>query len=258
MRPPRRRKRRRPDAPAPPPSRPAAASAGGRTRSGGLDGLMGPQHRLTTFRAEGCGGGGDGGSFKGRTITLEGVTHFDFNEHTYSLPDTQLRQGSDCDGCEGRDCVSISADVTISYSLNTRVELPSVADYPDLTTCEQRNVQNAIDTVLAPHEQEHVDALHQYDGSETVSFSATLCRNEIESRLADFVEARDDARKQAARDRSAALDPFNFTFDPSAGCEEEGETPDTAPEEEEPDGDKDEAEAEPSGEAPARESEEGQ
>jgi hypothetical protein len=203
---------------------------------------MGPQHRLGSIAVSGRGQKGAFGRHEARTISMTGVTHYDFQPETYAMAETALSQGRDCDGCEGRDCVRVSAPVTITYTVALSVDLPSVGDYNDLTECEAQNVQTAIDTVLVPHEQQHVDALGAYNGTETVTFSDTFCRSEIAQAVADFVAAREATRQANAIAASEALDPFNFTFDASEGCEEEAtedeppgpEGPETEPPEEVP------------------------
>jgi len=210
----RKRRKRKPQDPTPRP--PAAARTDASNR---IAAHMPPQHRLGNIAVSGKAQTGGSGTNHGQAISMEGRTDYTFADADYVMPNTALQQGSDCDGCEGRDCVSITAPVTITYSVSTSVTLPSASDYPDLSECEARNVQNAIDTVLAPHEQEHVDAVTPYNGSETVTFSGTYCRSDVAQAVDDMVEAREATRQSAARARSDALDPFNFTIDPSEGCE---------------------------------------
>lgn len=279
MRSPGRGRRKPPEAPPPPPRRAPAPprTAPGRTSAAGaaLAARMEPGRSLGAPQApapeaqapeaqapmtqtpdalglapavEGAGAGGRGGSNHGRVLSLHGETTFEFAQPTFSLGETPIRHATDCEGCEDSECVSVSGPVTISYSVNTQVILPSVSDFPGLSECEQAAVQNAIDTVLDPHEQRHVTELHKYDGTETVSFTGKFCNGPgLSSALNDavtaMVNAREAPRQQAARDRSAALDPFNFSFDPSEGCAEEDaappdvdaelpeETPEEAPEE---------------------------
>jgi hypothetical protein len=153
-------------------------------------------------------------------LTLTGRTDFEFLQYDFRSANTQLAPGSDCVGCEGRDCLHIQTDILIDYHITTDVHLPSVDDFPDLTDCERANVQRAIDDVLAPHEQAHVDTLEAYAGSETVPFDETLCRSDFAAEVEAIADARDTARQQATRQANDALDPFNFTFDASEGCDD--------------------------------------
>ncbi len=231
MAPRKRRRKKRPDDPpaAAPKAAPGRAARAAAARPNPVTAALQPLHRLGSVSTTGSGDPGPSGAVHGRTITLEGVTHFTFNPEQFSVGETPLQQGSDCDGCEGRDCVSVSTEVTITYSVTTNVVLPSPDDFPGLSDCERANVQNAIDTVLAPHEQEHVDTLHQYDGTETVPFSATFCRGDFDRLVAEFASAREQARRAPIEQQNRDLDPFSFTFDPSEGCEEQSAAPEAPP-----------------------------
>lgn len=225
------RKRRKRTVQDPPPAPTTQKKAADKN---GLAAHLPPQHSLGNFSLAGRTQTAQAGENHGTAISLEGLTRYEFADADYEMPHSALSQGSDCEGCEGRDCVTINAPVNITYRVTTTVTLPSASDYPDLSDCERANVQNAIDTVLAPHEQEHVDAVAPYNGTETVTFSGTHCRSEIPDLVDEMVEAREATRQAAARARSDALDPFNFTIDPSEGCEEtpeEEEAPEEAPEE---------------------------
>ena len=73
----------------------------------------------------------------------------------------------------------------------TTVTLPSVSDFPGLTPCQQRRVQHAIDTVLAPHEQQHVKAFRRYNGTTRRAFDLTVCRDQFDSAIQSMFEAEE-------------------------------------------------------------------
>ena len=82
--------------------------------------------------------------------------------------------------------------------------------------------------------QERGNSVTPYHGTVAVAFSGRHCRSDIPDLVDEMVEAREATRQAAARARSDALDPFNFTIDPSEGCEEtpeEEEAPEETPEE---------------------------
>jgi hypothetical protein len=107
-----------------------------------------------------------------------------------------------------------------TYSVTTTVTLPSADDFPGLTPCQRRRVQDAIDNVLAPHEQQHVRAFQQYNGTTRRPFNLTCCRSEFDTIIRNMFEAEAQARQAAAQAASDALDPFHF--DVNLDCEEEG------------------------------------
>jgi hypothetical protein len=104
--------------------------------------------------------------------------------------------------------------------VQTSVTLPSVSDFPGLTPCQQRRVQDAIDNILAPHEQEHVRAFETYNGTTRPAFDLTLCRSEFDGAIQRMFDAEAQARRAAAQAASDALDPFHFDVD--LNCEEPG------------------------------------
>ncbi|MBN1978940.1 MAG: hypothetical protein JW918_16190 [Anaerolineae bacterium] len=152
------------------------------------------------------------------SLRLEGRTDADFDGGSFRTERTRVRPASTCEGCTGGDCVHVTGVLVATYHVTTRVTLPSVADYPDLTPCQQGRVQDAIDNVLSPHEQDHVDAFRGYNGTTRRPFDLTLCRSEFDSAIRAMFEAEEDARRQAAQDASDALDPFHFDVD--LNCED--------------------------------------
>ncbi|MBX2998652.1 MAG: hypothetical protein KF893_09105 [Caldilineaceae bacterium] len=140
----------------------------------------------------------DGGAFRTENVTQEAATG--------------------CAGCEERQCVHVTGTLVATYSVQTRVTLPSVSDFPDLTPCQQRRVQDAINNVLVPHEQEHVRAFEGYNGVTRRAFDLTLCRSAFAAAIQQMFEAEERARRAAAQAASDALDPFNFDVD--LDCEE--------------------------------------
>ena len=152
------------------------------------------------------------------SLRLEGRTDADFDGGSFRTERTRVRPASTCEGCTGGDCVHVTGVLVSTYHVTTRVTLPSVADYPDLTPCQRGRVQNAIDTVLAPHEQEHVHAFRGYNGTTRRPFDLTLCRSEFDSAIRSMFEAEEAARRRAAQQASDDLDPFHFDVD--LNCED--------------------------------------
>lgn len=156
---------------------------------------------------------------KASSVTLEGETNADFSG-SFSTERMRLTPAEGCDACAEDDpCVRARGTLVARYRVTTTVTLPSVDDFPDLTPCQRERVQNAIDTVLAPHEQEHVRAFRQYNGVVRTPFDVTVCRSEVDSTVQDIFDRQDSARQDSARAASAALDPFSFTVD--LDCDDE-------------------------------------
>jgi hypothetical protein len=145
------------------------------------------------------------------TLRLEGRTDATFDGGTFHTEDVRARPATGCDGCG--ECVHITGTLVATYHVTTRVTLPRVSDYPDLTPCQRTRVQSAITNVLAPHEQKHVEAFRKYNGTTRTPLDLTLCRSEFDSTIQSMFDAQEEARRDAVQQASDALDPFYFEVD---------------------------------------------
>jgi hypothetical protein len=153
----------------------------------------------------------------GRSLSLRGRTDATYDGGAFATEDVSASRATGCT-CTGSPCVHVTGTLTARYSVSTTVTLPRASDYPDLTECQRQRVQHAIDTVLAPHEQEHVAAFRTYDGSTSRRFDRTLCQAEFNGAIQRMFQAEERARRAAAQAASDALDPFHFDVD--LDCEE--------------------------------------
>jgi len=160
----------------------------------------GPERHVTVH--------GNGGSLR-----LEGRTDANFDGGAFETKNVRVRRATTCENCLEGECSHVTGTLVANYHVNTTVTLPSVADFPDLSRCQQQRVRNAINTVLAPHEQEHVRAFRTYNGTTRRPFDLTLCRSEFDSAIQQMFEAEASARRSAAQAASDALDPFHFDVD---------------------------------------------
>ncbi|MGH9177046.1 MAG: DUF4157 domain-containing protein, partial [Acidimicrobiales bacterium] len=143
-------------------------------------------------------------------VSLPGRTDASFSS-SFATQGATRRRG------EG-GCNLVSGNLVNTFTVSTSVTLPTVPD--GLTECQRGNAQRFIDTILAPHEQEHVTAFSTYNGTTTRPFSVTVCPGDD---LTALVQAEHDtdagARQAAAQALSDALDPFNVDVDIDEGCE---------------------------------------
>jgi len=145
-------------------------------------------------------------------LSLQGRTDANFRNR-FKTVDVRATLGTGCTGCTGRSCVNATGTLESTYTVTTEVTLPRVSDFPDLTPCQQKRVRTAIDTDLAPHEQQHVRAYNTYTGTTRQPFSRTLCRNKMDSAMRTMHKTAEASRRAAAKAASAALDPFNVEVD---------------------------------------------
>ena len=155
----------------------------------------------------------------GHSVTLQGRTDADY-DNTFRTERVQTTAGTGCDGCTGGDCVRVRGTLVSTYTVTTRVTLPSVNDFPDLTPCQRRRVQDAINNVLRPHEQQHVSAFRTYNGTTRQRFDMTLCRDALDAAIQSLHDAEQRPRQAAAQALSDALDQPPFTFNVDIDCEE--------------------------------------
>ncbi len=151
-------------------------------------------------------------------LRLRGRTDADFDGGAFRTENTTVEAARGCAGCPRTQCVHVTGTLVATYSAQTTVTLPRVADFPGLTPCQQRRVQNAIDNVLRPHEQQHVAAFETYNGTTRRAFDLNICRSRFNRTIRQMFLAEERARRRAAQSASDALDPFHFDVD--LDCEE--------------------------------------
>ncbi len=166
--------------------------------------------------------------FGGRTsLRLHGRTDAQYDGGSYHTEDVRARPASGCESCSRGTCFHVTGRLVATYHVTTTVTLPGVNDFPDLTPCQRERVQRAIDDVLAPHEQQHVRAFEQYNGTTRHRFDLTICRSEFDAAIQSMFEAEERQRRSVAQAASDALDPFHFTVD--LDCEEQTSAVQPAP-----------------------------
>jgi hypothetical protein len=146
-------------------------------------------------------------------IRLQGLTRARFNGGRSRTESLTTEPGSGCKRCRGRNCVHVTGTVVTEYHVTTTVTLPRASSFRRLTRCQRERVQDAIDNVLAPHEQDHVDAFETYNGTTEQPFDLNLCRNQLPGVVRKMVTDEERPRRADAKAQSAALDPFNFNVD---------------------------------------------
>ncbi|WP_299885373.1 DUF4157 domain-containing protein [uncultured Lacinutrix sp.] len=151
------------------------------------------------------------------SVTFEGSTDATFDGGIGSTRNLTRTPSEDCVGCAENDCYHYTGQLQIDYHVATSVTLPDVPE--GLTDCQHERVRNAIDNVLAPHEQDHVTAFNQYNGTVTLAIDYTGCSAGIQEFVQQLHETNEVARKSSAQSASDALDPFHISVD--MDCEDQ-------------------------------------
>jgi hypothetical protein len=154
-----------------------------------------------------------------RNLRLEGRTDATFDGGNFETQNVRVSAAENCESCaEGDPCIRARGILVARFHVTTAVTLPSANDFPDLTPCQRARVQHAINTVLAPHEERHVQAFRQYNGVTRTPFDVTLCRSQFDSTIQSMFDTQASTRRASAQAASDALDPFHFDVD--IDCEE--------------------------------------
>ncbi|MEA5463934.1 hypothetical protein [Leptothoe sp. PORK10 BA2] len=148
----------------------------------------------------------------GNSLRLQGRTRARFS-NSFLTENVVTAPAEGCEGCRASNCVHVTGTLVSTFTVTTTVTLPSVADFPHLTSCQQQRVQDAIDTVLAPHEQQHVSAFQTYNGTVSPPFDLTICRGRFAAQIQAMHNSLQSSRRSAAQGASDALDPFHFDVD---------------------------------------------
>jgi hypothetical protein len=124
----------------------------------------------------------------------------------------------------GEDKVDVTGTVVATFKVSTKVSLPTVPG--GLSACQTKRVKDAIDNQLKPHEDQHVAAMQQYDGTfETTVTVKGVTRAAAPAALITAAKPAVDAegakRKKTAQDASDALDKPPFVINVDLNCEDE-------------------------------------
>jgi hypothetical protein len=156
------------------------------------------------------------------TIDEKGVTTAVYNPPSMVTKNEVPTPSADAK--PGEDKVDVTATVVATFKVTTSVSLPSVPG--GLTACQAKRVRDAINNQLKPHEDQHVAAMKQFDGTfETTVTVKGVSRAAAPAALIaaakPAVDAEGATRKKTAQDASDALDqpPFMITVD--LNCEDE-------------------------------------
>ena len=127
------------------------------------------------------------------------------------------------DAKPGEDKVDVTATVTAVFKVSTNVSMPSAPS--GLSTCQAKRVADALKQLKA-HEDQHVAAMKQYDGTFTTTVTVKgVTRAGAPAALIaaakPAVDAEGATRKKTAQDASDALDQPPFVINVNLDCEDE-------------------------------------
>lgn len=221
----RRRRRRRP-AEEMAAAEPVAANKTGGPQALGPQYAEGPAHKLGPHQpsaevalapTHGAGQAREKANF-GQTVRLQGRTDATFDGGRFRTENVRIHSAEKCAECGGKERVHVTGEIVATYHVRTRVTLPDPASFSGLTECQRQRVRDAINNVLAPHEQQHVTEFEAYNGTTRTPFDLTLCRSEFDGTIQSMFEGEERTRRASAQAASDALDPFHFDAD--LDCEE--------------------------------------
>jgi hypothetical protein len=145
-------------------------------------------------------------------VSVEGHTDANYG-NSYTSPGTTA-PASDCTDCTGEDCVVNTGTVVSVFTANPQITLPSVPS--GLNECEQKAVQQFINTTLRAHELQHVAAFNTYRGTVRTPYTYRGCASGLDAYTQQIHDNIESARKSGSDARSSALDAnganiFNVT-----------------------------------------------
>jgi len=154
------------------------------------------------------------------SISLHGTTEPNFDGGTGSTSNISTTQATGCDECTDDECLNVSGTLTVVFNANPVITLPPRSEYEHLRPCQIQRVEQWIQDVLAPHEQEHADAFNTYDGTVARQFQLKICRSDWnQEAVQPFHDKMETERRANAQALSDALDPFHTNID--LDCEDD-------------------------------------
>lgn len=155
-------------------------------------------------------------------VKVQGKTTATFDGGKSRTEGQTTESATGCKGCKDKDCVKVTGKLVMEFKVTTTVTLPKASNVKGLTKCQQEKLQQAIDTTLKDHEQEHVKAFETYNGTEEEAFELVGCKATVPAALQRMAQKKtsevEKQRRKDAQAQSDALDPFNFDVD--LDCEE--------------------------------------
>lgn len=116
--------------------------------------------------------------------------------------------------------MKVTGTLDATYTCNPTVTLPSPPS--GLTPCQTQAVQDFINTTLASHENDHVNAFtSNYNGTVNLPLNFTVQDNssQITIGLTNAINKEDQRRVGVANAASAKLDPFKANI-PGLDCKD--------------------------------------
>lgn len=147
-----------------------------------------------------------------QSLNLEGLTEAQFDGGNFSVVNAQQTAATECENCGDSDCRQISGILNSTFHVATNVTLPNIDDL-NLTPCQIPIVTNAINNILAPHEQDHVTRFSTYNGSVSTPFNVKVCSGDFSTKMQEMHDEIESTRQSAAQALSDEIDPFNFDVD---------------------------------------------
>ena len=147
----------------------------------------------------------------GKSISIKGETKAKYDGGTGQTQGLVAVPSKDCPACGGKECISVTGKLIITYNVQTSVILPEVPE--GLTECQVERVKDAIDNKIAPHEDEHVAAFSKYNGTAVVPINFTGCKADLAAYVQGLHDQDASTRQQAVQANSDALDPFHVMID---------------------------------------------
>lgn len=150
------------------------------------------------------------------SIKLHGETLPNFDGGTTKVLDAKVARAKGCD-CPAEDpCMRGTGSLQVTYKVDVTITMPSMPD--GLSQCQQRRVQEFLQNVLRPHENEHARRLRTYNGVTKRPFDVTGCGRsgldtEVQSKLQQMHDDESNARADKADKLSQAIDPFDRKID---------------------------------------------
>jgi hypothetical protein len=153
-----------------------------------------------------------------KSVRIVGRTDANFSFDFEALDGT-TRPARGCPKCGADACMRAKGTLVVTMTTNPVVTLPTIN--PNLTPCQARRVQTAIDTQIAPHEQQHVAAFQTYDAVRRRPFDLKFCdQADFDARIGAIVRSIEGPRRSAAQAASDALDTPPFEINVDIDCTE--------------------------------------
>jgi hypothetical protein len=154
--------------------------------------------------------------------SLHGDTKGTFDGGKKKIDGLKISRATGCDCPAGQQCMNAVGNLVVTYKVGVTIKMPPMPR--GLSKCKQNRVAAFFKNELRPHEEDHKRRFETYNGTTQRPIEARGCgkdgaKSALDTKAQEMLDDESAKREDAARKKSADIDPFVRVVD-FEGCDE--------------------------------------